>query len=630
MARCRWGAKLLSALILMGLTGRGWSAGPTPEDLLKIRPKLDGIEMTTPAEAEIPALKVEVIKSEKGSGYLLRDAQGRPLRRFFDSDGDRYIDVWSYFLDGQEVYREIDSNGNRKADQFRWLGKAGSKVGLDLNEDGRIDRWEQISPEEVAQEILQAVIHRDLARLQALMLTDADLRELQLPPAEMTRLKERLASVPERFNATTAALIGLNNKTQWMHVELQPPQCLPADAIGAGKDLIRYKSGTILYQHQGKADFLQTGEMILVGRAWKLVDAPIPGHAPPEEHHPDGDSPSGTDAVQISEAIRPLLDKLREVDESIKNNNLADPVAALRYNLARAAVLEQIIAKTEQSAAQENWIKQLADCLSAAAQNSGDSDSTAHRRLSELRQRVAKIGSSKLAGYVAYREMSADYTRKLSAKNVDVAKLQDEWRERLKEFVTEYPAAEDAPDALLQLGMVSEFMGKEAEARNWYAKLAKEYPASPLSKKAQGSLDRIELEGKPLELSGPMLGTQRPFDIQQLSGKVVVVYYWASWNSQCATDFEKLRSLLQSYKSQGLELVCISLDNSQAEAVQFLQQHRLDAIHLFQPGAMDSPLAVRYGILVLPNVFLVGRDGRVVSRTIQVNALEDEIKKLLK
>jgi peroxiredoxin len=178
--------------------------------------------------------------------------------------------------------------------------------------------------------------------------------------------------------------------------------------------------------------------------------------------------------------------------------------------------------------------------------------------------------------------------------------------------------------------MVSEFMGKEAEARNWYAKLAKEYPASPLSKKAQGSLDRIELEGKPLELSGPMLGTQRPFDIQQLSGKVVVVYYWASWNSQCATDFEKLRSLLQSYKSQGLELVCISLDNSQAEAVQFLQQHRLDAIHLFQPGAMDSPLAVRYGILVLPNVFLVGRDGRVVSRTIQVNALEDEIKKLLK
>lgn len=630
MANSQRGVKRLSALLLLGLAMPSLAAGPSPEDLLKIRPKLDGIEMSNPSESEIPQLKVEVIKGEKGSGYLLRDAQGRPLRRFFDSDGDRYIDVWSYFLDGQEVYREIDTNGNRKADQFRWLGRAGSKIGLDLNEDGRIDRWEQISPEEVSQEILQAVIHRDLARLQALMLSDADLRELQLPAAEMTRLKERLAAVPERFNSTTSALIGLSAKTQWMHVELQPPQCIPADAIGAGKDLYRYKSGTILYENKGKADFLQTGEMILVGRAWKLVEAPVPGHAPMEEQHPEADTPAGADVVQIPEAIRPLLDKLREVDESIKNNNLADPVASLRYNLARAAVLEQILAKIEQPAAQENWVKQLADCLSAAAQSSGNGDDTAQRRLTELRQRVAKVGSSKLAGYVAYREMSADYMRKLSAKNVDVAKLQEEWRERLKEFVTQYPSADDTPDALLQLGMVSEFMGKEAEARNWYAKLAKEYPASPLSQKGQGCLDRLNLEGKVLELSGPMLGTQRPFDIQQLSGKVVVVYYWASWNGQCAADFEKLRTLQQNYKSQGLELVCVNLDNTQAEAVQFLQQHRLDAVHLFQPGALDSPLAVRYGILVLPNVILVGRDGKVVSRTVQVNGLEDEIKKLLK
>ncbi len=630
MARSHLGMKLLSTLCLLGVTSGGWAAGPAPEDLLKIRPKLDGIEISNPTEADIPHLKVEVVKSEKGSGYLLRDAQGRPLRRFFDSDGDRYIDVWSYFLDGHEVYREIDSNGNRKADQFRWLNQAGSKIGLDLNEDGRIDRWEQISPEEVSQEILQAVISRDLARLQALMLTDSDLRELQLPNAEIVRLKERLASVSEKFNSTTAALIGLNSKTQWMHVEFSAPQCVPADALGSGRDLYRYKSGTILYQNNGKADFLQTGELILVGRAWKLVDAPIPGHAPMEERHPDSSTPFGQDVVQIPEEVRPLLEKLREVDESIKNSNLADPAAAIRYNLARAAVLEQIIAKTEQPAAQENWIKQLADCYSAAAQNSAEGDSSAHRRLSELRQRVAKVGSSKLTGYIAYREISADYTRKLMAKNVDVAKVQEEWRERLKEFVTEYPAAEDAPDALLQLGMASEFMGKEAEARNWYAKLAKEYPASPLAKKGQGSLDRLDVEGKVLELSGPMLGTQRPFDIQQFAGKVVVVYYWASWNGQCAADFAKLQTLVQSYKSQGLELVCVNLDNSQNEAVQFLQQHRLDAVHLFQPGAMDSPLAVRYGILVLPNVFLVGRDGKVVSRSVQINGLEDEVKKLIK
>src|SRR5262249_35314092 len=221
MVTPRMGVQALSALLLLAGASSGWAASPTAEDLLKIRPKLEGIEISTPSEAQIPNCKVEVIKGDsKGSGYLLRDADGKPLRRFFDTDGDRYIDVWSYFLDGQEVYREVDSNYNRKADQFRWMGPAGSKIGISSKEDGRIDRWEQISPEEVSQEIMQAIITRDLGRLQALLMNDADMRELQLPAAEITRIKERLAAIPERFNTTTASLIGLSNKTQWMHVEL--------------------------------------------------------------------------------------------------------------------------------------------------------------------------------------------------------------------------------------------------------------------------------------------------------------------------------------------------------------------------------------------------------------------------
>src|SRR5260221_314492 len=107
MATARTGVKILSALMLAAGASSVWAAGPTAEELLKIRPKIEGIEITTPAEAQIPNCKVEVIKGEKGSGYLLRDPDGKPLRRFFDTDGDRYIDVWSYFLDGQEVYREI-------------------------------------------------------------------------------------------------------------------------------------------------------------------------------------------------------------------------------------------------------------------------------------------------------------------------------------------------------------------------------------------------------------------------------------------------------------------------------------------------------------------------------------------
>ena len=46
-------------------------------------------------------------------------------------------------------------------------------------------------------------------------------------------------------------------------------------------------------------------------------------------------------------------------------------------------------------------------------------------------------------------------------------------------------------------------------------------------------------------------------------------------------------------------------------------------------GRPGQPAGDQYGIMVLPNVFLVGRDGKVVSHTVQMSELEDEIKKLM-
>ena len=64
-------------------------------------------------------------------------------------NGDNVVDQWSYYKDGLEVYRDIDANFNRKADQYRWLGTAGIRWALDPNEDGRIDTWEYWEGEQI-------------------------------------------------------------------------------------------------------------------------------------------------------------------------------------------------------------------------------------------------------------------------------------------------------------------------------------------------------------------------------------------------------------------------------------------------------------------------------------------------
>jgi len=145
------------------------------------------------------------------------------------------------------------------------------------------------------------------------------------------------------------------------------------------------------------------------------------------------------------------------------------------------------------------------------------------------------------------------------------------------------------------------------------------------------SLRRLELEGKPLELAGTLLGGGA-FDIVQLRGKMVVVYYWASWNrDRCVADFASLKLLSDNYAAKGLALVCVNLDTKPEDAASFLQQSPAPGLHVFQAGGLDGPLATQYGVMVLPNLFLVDKDGKVVSRTVQqVSSLEEEIKKVLK
>jgi len=133
-----------------------------------------------------------------------------------------------------------------------------------------------------------------------------------------------------------------------------------------------------------------------------------------------------------------------------------------------------------------------------------------------------------------------------------------------------------------------------------------------------------------LELSGSQLDGS-PFNVADLRGKMVVVYYWGGWNKQrCVGDFATLKLLLDTYAGK-LAVVCVSLDNTINEARAFLQQVQAPGIHLFQPGGLDSPMATQYGIMFLPHLFLVDKDGKVLSRSVQqVSGLEGELKKRLK
>jgi hypothetical protein len=63
------------------------------------------------------------------------------------------------------------------------------------------------------------------------------------------------------------------------------------------------------------------------------------------------------------------------------------------------------------------------------------------------------------------------------------------------------------------------------------------------------------------------------------------------------------------------------------EAKSFLSKNPAPGVHLYQSGGLEGKMATQYGVLVLPAMFIVGKDGKCLSRNAQIGTLEEEIKK---
>jgi len=99
-----------------------------------------------------------------------------------------------------------------------------------------------------------------------------------------------------------------------------------------------------------------------------------------------------------------------------------------------------------------------------------------------------------------------------------------------------------------------------------------------------------------------------------LLGKVVVVEFWTVGCPPCVRAMPHMKSLYENNKNEGLEVVGISLDDpDDFEIVQsFVTEGGYNWIHTFS-GQWPDPTARNYGIRVTPTIWVIGRDGMVVS-----------------
>ena len=91
------------------------AAQPTVEYALGLKPYQQDIDYDQPTGDEASGATIKMEKEGGVTAWVVRDARGQILRSFADTNGDRVVDRWSYYRDGQEVYRDIDANFNRRS-----------------------------------------------------------------------------------------------------------------------------------------------------------------------------------------------------------------------------------------------------------------------------------------------------------------------------------------------------------------------------------------------------------------------------------------------------------------------------------------------------------------------------------
>ncbi len=173
---------------------------------------------------------------------------------------------------------------------------------------------------------------------------------------------------------------------------------------------------------------------------------------------------------------------------------------------------------------------------------------------------------------------------------------------------------------------------KSATAYRRFGKLfedSHDLEMASMARLMQGAARRLELPGNTMRLTGlRMDGTA--FDLASLRGKVVLVDFWATWCAPCVAEHPRLLAAYRKYHDRGFEVVGVSLDNNRQQLEQYLTQHNIPwiTLHPNQRGK-QNPALERYGIISIPVVILIDRQGRVITTEARGEGLDQLIEAAL-
>lgn len=98
-------------------------------------------------------------------------------------------------------------------------------------------------------------------------------------------------------------------------------------------------------------------------------------------------------------------------------------------------------------------------------------------------------------------------------------------------------------------------------------------------------------------------------------GKTVLLYFWTATTGKARQDHSSMQAFYKAYKSRGLEIISVSLDENKELWQAALKIDRLPWINTYDSGGMNSPIARLFALRGnLPVYYLIDKNGNMAGK----------------